>query len=285
MKKNQNMPLDDFRFDRLVDGELSEEDRRELLAGLDDEVGGWRRCALAFLEAQCWKQSLGELRRDRTKSAGFPGEQKNKQEDSCLSRWEATGTRAVSSEKPVSQESVAQNALAPSPSSRARGVTMKTLLAMAACFLVAFWVGSLVHSRRIEPSPMAGDTTAQIATRKTPAPARMEQPIPPQRGLANASPQGKTISPWRVVTVGSPGNAANGVSPLRLPAVERETIDPQWLQNLPSAVPGDVVQALDRSGHQVRQQRELVPVRLQDGRQMVVPVDQVDVHYVGNGPY
>ena len=48
-----------FRFDRLVDGELSEEERRELLAGLDNEPGGWRRCALAFLEAQCWKQAVG----------------------------------------------------------------------------------------------------------------------------------------------------------------------------------------------------------------------------------
>ena len=49
------LPLDDSRFDRLVDGELSEEERRELLAGLDAEPGGWRRCALAFLESQCWK--------------------------------------------------------------------------------------------------------------------------------------------------------------------------------------------------------------------------------------
>ncbi len=43
--------LDDFRndecrvLDRLVDGELSQPDRRELLAALDDEPGAWRRCA------------------------------------------------------------------------------------------------------------------------------------------------------------------------------------------------------------------------------------------------
>ena len=55
---SDNTSLDDPRFDRLVDGELSEPERRELLAGLDSEPGGWRRCALAFLESQCWKQSL-----------------------------------------------------------------------------------------------------------------------------------------------------------------------------------------------------------------------------------
>ena len=56
--------LDEFRrdtqrvLDRLVDGELGLDERRLLLAGLDDEVGAWRRCALAFLEAQSWRWQL-----------------------------------------------------------------------------------------------------------------------------------------------------------------------------------------------------------------------------------
>ena len=55
------MNTDNTNFDRLADDELSEEERRELLGRLDDEPGGWRRVALAFLESQCWKQSLGEI--------------------------------------------------------------------------------------------------------------------------------------------------------------------------------------------------------------------------------
>jgi hypothetical protein len=59
--------LDEFRgdaervLDRLVDGELGPQDRGELLVGLDDEPGGWRRCALAFLEAQSWRWQLSRL--------------------------------------------------------------------------------------------------------------------------------------------------------------------------------------------------------------------------------
>jgi hypothetical protein len=59
--------LDEFRrddervLDRLVDGELSAEERRSLLASLDDEPGAWRRCALAFLEAQSWRWQLSRL--------------------------------------------------------------------------------------------------------------------------------------------------------------------------------------------------------------------------------
>src|SRR4030042_131709 len=52
---------DQRRFDLLVDGQLSEPERRELLSGLDDRADGWRRCALAFLEAQAWKQDFGAI--------------------------------------------------------------------------------------------------------------------------------------------------------------------------------------------------------------------------------
>lgn len=51
---------DDVLLDRLVDGELSADERRRLLASLDDRPDGWRRCALAFLDAQSWR---GEMRR------------------------------------------------------------------------------------------------------------------------------------------------------------------------------------------------------------------------------
>lgn len=59
--------LNDFRqdearvLDRLVDDELSEMDRRELLAAFDEEPGAWRHCALAFLESQNWRQQLSRL--------------------------------------------------------------------------------------------------------------------------------------------------------------------------------------------------------------------------------
>lgn len=48
-------------IDRLVDGELSHAARRELLVRLDSEPDGWRRCSLAFLEAQSWRGSLGPV--------------------------------------------------------------------------------------------------------------------------------------------------------------------------------------------------------------------------------
>jgi hypothetical protein len=54
-------PLDDRLLDRLVDGEVPDVDRRGLLLRLESEPEGWRRCALAFLEAQSWHEALKPL--------------------------------------------------------------------------------------------------------------------------------------------------------------------------------------------------------------------------------
>src|SRR5262245_63838523 len=51
------------RLERLVDGEMSPEEYRALLASLDEEPGLWRQCALAFLEAQALRQELGTVHR------------------------------------------------------------------------------------------------------------------------------------------------------------------------------------------------------------------------------
>jgi hypothetical protein len=45
-------------IDRLVDGELDTTERRALLARFEREPDGWRRCALAFLESQSWREAL-----------------------------------------------------------------------------------------------------------------------------------------------------------------------------------------------------------------------------------
>ncbi|MEM9657681.1 MAG: hypothetical protein AAF961_04895 [Planctomycetota bacterium] len=49
---------DEHVYDRLADGELSAAERRELLASLDGRTDGWRRCAIALLEAQSMAAQL-----------------------------------------------------------------------------------------------------------------------------------------------------------------------------------------------------------------------------------
>lgn len=58
MNDFDNAALLERDFDRLVDNELTDSERRQLLAALDDVPDAWRRCALAFLEAQAWRHEV-----------------------------------------------------------------------------------------------------------------------------------------------------------------------------------------------------------------------------------
>ncbi|MBI3860624.1 MAG: hypothetical protein HY290_01870 [Planctomycetia bacterium] len=51
-------PVEEKILDLLVDGELDPARQRELFRQLDTVPGGWRQCALAFLEARAWKHDL-----------------------------------------------------------------------------------------------------------------------------------------------------------------------------------------------------------------------------------
>jgi hypothetical protein len=240
---------DDRRFDLLVDGELSEAERRELLAGLDHEPDGWRRCALAFLEAQCWKEGFGALVR-----------------------------------RPEAQ---------PAPSRAAQQSARRfwlfnrhgTALAMAASFLVALFLSSYVQRVWHQGGWGAGpplETVASIGGSAVVGPSAVPSP---DVALAAAGRSAAQPGRWETVTLSMPGGSQGGRQAIELPVVERESIDDAWLQSLPAVVPADVLKALERTGHRIRQQRELLPLEMNDGRRLVVPVDQVEVHYVGNPTY
>ena len=99
--------------------------------------------------------------------------------------------------------------------------------------------------------------------------------------LAGISP---AAGPWRMVTVAAPGGSANAGTTLRVPAVECATSSIRSGRGAcRSAIPDDVMRRWPARGTRSSSIAELVPVPLEDGRQLVMPVDQVKVHYVGNG--
>lgn len=123
-------------LDRLVDGELTSDERRALLRRLDEEPEGWRRCALAFLEAQALRESLGSL------------------------ADELRAPRRESRVEPVEVASRPQRLAAASPR---RFDMLGMFLAAAASFLIAFFLG--VNSGGFTGSPVtpASSGVAQLA--------------------------------------------------------------------------------------------------------------------------
>jgi len=153
------------------------------------------------------------------------------------------------------------------------GGILGTLAAMAASFAVALLVGSLLQDAR-PPGRFRTPSPDQIADRS----AAPDQAAP-QAGASHTGP-------WRLVTVPVGGGDGRPAGSIRLPAIERERIDEQWLNALPPvALPEEFLQALRQSGHHVEAHRELLPMPIEGGRQLVVPVDEFDVHFVGNSTF
>ena len=153
----------------------------------------------------------------------------------------------------------------------------KVVSAMAASFLAAMWLGTVAQHAWVGHSRIAGGGgTTEVADLNGFHPS--VTPDDTGSRLATAPLRaGSASSPWRVVTVSAPADGQQPRSAIEVPAVERENIDEQWRRSVPPAIPDNVLQALARTGHQIEQQREFVPVPLKDGRQLVVPVDRVKV--------
>jgi hypothetical protein len=217
-------------LDFLVDGELPDARRREVLASLDRTAGGWRACALAFLEAQCVRESLGKM--------------------AC---------EPVPRSEPTLPRPARRNAWA-----RHAG----TFLAMAASFLVALGIGWWAGGPRQgggSGSPASGPAANLVAT---------------QQGPAAPSPAHLAAAP--MMTLALPAAWGEGGREIQVPVVERDQLDHSLLYPDAQAFPTQLGEALRRAGYQVRQSHELLPVPVQDGRHAILPVDQLDVHYVGN---
>lgn len=140
-----NVNNDNAMFDRLVDGELSAAERQQLLASLEEQENGWRRCALAFLESQTWG---GELKR----MAAEPVE-----------------AAADQSATPTTR-----------PSSHDTPTKFGQWLAVAACVLVAFSLGWVANSTKPD-----GPTAVEIADSDEPMVERLEMPLREDLPLEN----------------------------------------------------------------------------------------------------
>jgi hypothetical protein len=221
-------------FDLLVDGELSEADRRALLLQLEHEPDGWRRCALAFLEAQCWKVELGEI------AAPVPE----------LIRAGSEHAEPVSPAKPIGRRQSWRQYAA-------------TILTIAASFLIALVVGMGLRGNWSGGSSHSFNSFVQKAI----------EPLP--------STAAGTANDWEMVTLVGANSSDGRAETFRVPAQRRDALDQGMLENIPDAISPEVQQAFERSGHRVVQQREIIPVQMKDGRRLVVPVDHVEIHYVG----
>ena len=138
----------------------------------------------------------------------------------------------------------------------------RRLALVASLFLVAFTVGfNLGGSSRHR-----GDV-----------PAAESRPIASVKDNAVSNDVIRAVG-W--ATVEGDGNAVR-----RVPILAGPGLDEDWLRTQPSAVPEYVRAQWERSGYQVAERRQLISINLEDGRRLAIPMEGVEMQYVGQSTY
>lgn len=226
---------DDVQFDMLVDGELGDEERRELLSRLDTEPDGWRRCALAFLEAQVWRQTM----------------------------------------RSVSDDSVEAPAITARSHSAWR--RFRNVVGMACSLLLALGVG-LALGGMFDRAPSVVPTE-QVAEVPHVDESKEVEPSPAPEAVPELE------VPYQYVSIPAQDPVSGEAESVQMPVVPQEYLEEGWPYRLPAILPDDVVQTLQRRGHEVVQHRRLVPFQAADGSRVVFPVDEVELVPVVNRGY
>ncbi|MEM8866153.1 MAG: hypothetical protein AAGF31_11475 [Planctomycetota bacterium] len=272
MQDFEYQPLSDqqqTQLDRLVDGELSAEERRTLLRAFDQSPGDWRACALAFLEAQSLGQQLAAIK------------------DEALAAPANVATLSVT-------DSVSR------PASR------KSWYAIAAMLMLAFGLGVFTPQafdaspQAPDPSLMAdsGGTSAETAvpTEAMPPVAIDSTEIPAPVVPADVAalpeiPRADNAEPGVGAEIPSPALVANADESLTFwvqddqgqrqsltaPLVDAAELENRFGWKFPSAVTPRTRQRFEGRGFQLSTRRRVAPLFLENGQPLVVPVEDVQL--------
>jgi hypothetical protein len=249
---NMTRSLDDL-IDRLVDGAVPPAELRQAFRRLDSTPDGWKRCATAFLEAQSWGDAL-----------------RGEEDATAEPAWGIALTGGLSPRAPV-------------PDARSRAVWPLAAALVLAAFALG-WAGrgwrAGVVGQRLSQADIAATTDRPeqpVATLDPPVPpSREPSPGPRSQTAADRLPAIQEVARLRIDDGRTPA--------AEVPILAGGGLDARWLLEQPPAVSEHQRAVWERQGYRLEERRKLVPVSLGDGRLAAVPVDQVNVRYVGHDP-
>ena len=227
-------------FDRLVDGELPPAERRELLAALDDEPGGWRSCALAFLEAQSFRWQFTRMAAEQSLTAAS-----------------ATSSREDSNVR-----------VGGSPGGRN---WWSMCLAVAASVVLAFGLGTRFSTSGSSTTEAPG---TPIATQQ---PVASEAQVASAPESAADDPEMLDPLDDELLSVTLALTDGDEADSIELPVAAAGDDPQEWLDDLDNELPSGLLDRLREAGVEVVRRQRLYPVELSDGRRLIVPVEQVDI--------
>jgi hypothetical protein len=242
--------LNEDLIDRIVDGALTPAQLRAAIDCLDREPDGWKRCTLAFLEAQCWRESL--------RLVGAP---------------KGTSLKAEST-------SPQQNDVQPIRTGR-RWLSRALAASVVAASFALGWLGHDGHRGYWH----GGDVAVRSAVRETkPQDTPIPETLTSTAGDAARPAVVEAVDSRYGVTMVAQLRVGSADAKSLLPILAGPGINTEWLKNQPPPVSEHGQAVLQQHGYQVDQRRRLISATLRDGRRVTVPIDQVQIRYTGNDP-
>jgi hypothetical protein len=239
--KNVRDPVTRDEIDRLVESELSQPQRRALIVRIENEPGGWRRCGLAFLEAQSWRKSFRSF----------------------------FGTATAGS---------APSGVEIQPAGTQRPRRVHRLSAVVAAIVVSFVVGMGVGQRWTADGQTVANHKSGLPA--PPSTDRGEASPPQTPGAESPFAQTVADDgEFRFVGYVNYGNDDAGDAQV-VPIISGPGLDDQWLADRPAPLSEYELRRLERLGWLVQQKRQLMKIQFTDGRTLTVPIDSVRVQFV-----
>ncbi len=241
--------VDGNMLDRMVDGELSDEERNHLLASLDAAAAGEEK------DGPWRKLALAYV------------EAQTWQQDLGAFRAEAEPPRKLSKDSKAGKRSTRSEPVKERPA-KDKPETMRLVLAMAASFLIAIGVtwqfrdggsdGAGVSGEiATQPGSTTSDSTQLANSTTQPQPSATES-VGPNVAIPSAPPANAPI--FNVGTDAGSGSSA-------------------------ATVPPNIADTLRRLRHRIERRRSLVPVEMEDGSRKLIPVEDLEVQYLGDDAY
>ncbi len=243
------LPVDDALIDRMVDGGMTPGELRAAALRLDRDAGGWKRCALAFVEAQVLNESLRAL------------------DQADRHHPHAKALPLISA--------------APKPD-RHRWLRSAAAAAIVVSSFAMGWIVRETWPTSRARDSLALDTEARRLSSQSGRPQAESTATP-----GDAPDQDSAFQPAEPdATVRAVATIRFGPenSPAEVPVFAGPGITEDWLVQQPPPVSEYRQVALARQGYQVDQQRSYFTAILADGRRVAVPVDHVRIQYTGNEP-
>jgi hypothetical protein len=163
----------------------------------------------------------------------------------------------------------ASHSAAPALRHRAPSRQAVAWLAIAASVVIAFTLGFLMQRdvghriATVQPEadePLAADTAS------------------PAQSLPDGAPQADALTLWV-------RDDAGEARPLRVPLVDAGALDRELGVTFQSAIPAPVRERLQQRGYDLRSKQRYAPLWLENGRPMIVPVEDTKIVPVGQNVY